>query len=87
MPLCLQQNPDNTLSVVLPQPVEPSTCSVVALSGAEFVSVQASPWNLTVEQAGQIGGAITLVWAIAWAWRLFAAMVHPSSQPQEKEMS
>lgn len=82
MPLCLQQNPDNTLSVVLPQPVEPSTCSVVALSGTEFVSFQASPWNLTVEQGLQIGSVTLVVWACAWTWRLLARQVSPSHQPE-----
>lgn len=86
MPLCLQQNLDGTLSAVSPQPVEPSGCSLVVLSGPEFVSVQANPWNLTPEQALQIGGAILTVWACAWTWRLVAMPVRSSFKSETEEL-
>lgn len=66
MPLCL----DASLVPVQSQPATVEACAYVVMSGAEAVAVANSPWNLTVAEGGQIGGAILLVWSVAFAMRL-----------------
>ena len=64
----------NTTSItfykpVTPAPTDTSTCTMVISSGAEWASMQASPWNLTESQGATVGAAILGVWAIGWAFR------------------
>lgn len=85
MPLCLEITPDGHLVSASPQPADVSACILVATSGAEFVSIQATPWNLTTEQASQIGGSILALWALAWVIRVLAGALNSSHQPEIKE--
>lgn len=57
------------LKVNASPPSDITTCSHVLVSGAEFASMQASPWNLTESQGALVGGAILGVWAVGWAFR------------------
>jgi hypothetical protein len=51
---------------VVPQPADVTTCALVIVSGVEAVS---SPWRLTLEEGGLIGGAICLLWGAAFGLR------------------
>lgn len=64
--LCVQQNPDGSLSVVSPQPVEISGCVLVVQSALEAGS---NPFALSIDDAESIGSAILLTWAIAFGLR------------------
>lgn len=68
--ICLQavQTPAYTVvTVVLPQPVDVTACSMVIGNYAET----ANPWNqLSAVQGAQIAGAILVVWAVGYAFRV-----------------
>lgn len=53
--------------VASPQPADVTTCGQVLASATE---IGQSPFALTTEQGAQIGGAILLVWALAWVVRM-----------------
>jgi hypothetical protein len=44
-----------------------------------------SPWVMTEIQGAAIGGAILLVWSVAWIFRVFARIVYQSSGVNESE--
>lgn len=67
MTVCAQVDSNGAVYVVYPQPVDTSACGLVLVSGQE---ANASPWALTVEQGSQIGSAILVVWALAFAFRM-----------------
>ena len=69
MGLCVVEGSGGAVTVQSPQPSDISTCSMVLISGAEYQSAASSPWNLTLSEAGAIGGAIVIVWAAGWASR------------------
>lgn len=52
--------------VTNPQPVEYTSCTFILVNPTEISS---EIFNLTAEQGSQIGTAIILVWAIAFAYR------------------
>lgn len=66
--LCVEVSQDGSVYVVDPQPADSSVCGLVLVSGLEAHS---SPWNLTLEQGSQVGGAILVVWALAFVFRMF----------------
>ncbi|AEV26905.1 hypothetical protein ACLSSQ_09155 [Azospira sp. APE16] len=84
MALCVELNQAGQLQLVATQPADLTACSLVVMSGSEFVSAQASPWNLTPEQGSQIGGAILVLWALAWVFRILAGMLNSSHQPEKE---
>lgn len=65
--LCAAVDSNGSLYLVDPQPVDTSACGLVLVSGLEAAS---SPWSMTPEQGSEIGGAILLVWALAYVFRL-----------------
>lgn len=65
--LCVAVDGSGAVFVVQPQPVDTAACGLVLVSGQEANS---SPWFLTLEQGSQVGGAILLVWALAFAFRV-----------------
>lgn len=67
MALCVAVDPNGAVYVVDPQPAETSGCGLVVVSGLEAGS---SPWALTPEQGSEIGGAVLLVWALAYVFRI-----------------
>lgn len=67
MTVCVQFDAGGSVYVVQPQPVDTAACGLVIVSGQEAMS---SPWALTLEQGSQIGGAILLVWGLAFAFRV-----------------
>ena len=67
--LCVGVSPDGSVYVVDPQPVDTSACGSVLVSGLEAAS---SPWSMTPEQGSEIGGAVLLVWALAYVFRAVA---------------
>lgn len=69
-----------TIVIVENVNVTPETCGMVALSGAEYESIVSGPFALTAEQGAQVGGAILLVWAIAWTIRVIARFLLPSHE-------
>lgn len=64
--LCVQQNPDGSLSVVSPQPADVSACGLVVQSGVE---VGNNPFALSIEDAQLVGGHVFAVWAVAFGFR------------------
>ena len=69
MASCVQVDVNGSVFVVDPQPVDTSACGLVLVSGLEAAS---SPWSMTPEQGSEIGGAVLLVWALAYAFRVVA---------------
>lgn len=67
MAVCVQQDSQGYLFVVIPQPADLSTCSHVLQSSAEYLN---NPLALTAEDGQTLGYSIMLVWAIAYAGRL-----------------
>ena len=70
-----------TVTLLLPSAsVSPCpTGEILALQQSEFDAATVSPWNMTPVEAGQIGGAILLVWAGAWAFRTIVRLMAPDS--------
>jgi len=64
-----------TIVIVENVNVTPENCGMVALSGAEYQSIVSGPFALTAEQGAQVGGAILLVWAIAWVFRALSRIL------------
>lgn len=64
-----------TFVVVENTAVTPESCGMVALSGAEYAAYTGGPFSLTAEQGAQVGGAILLVWAVAWTIRAVARVI------------
>ncbi len=55
---------------------------------ALFTSIESdawvnSPFNLTVDQGGQIGASILLVWAAAYGFRMLAKLIRSSDVVQD----
>lgn len=69
MASCVQVDGNGSVFVVDPQPVDTSACGLVLVSGLEAAS---SPWSMTPEQGSEIGGAVLLVWALAYVFRVVA---------------
>ena len=67
--LCAVVAPDGAVYVADPQPADTSACGLVLVSGLEAAS---SPWSMTPEQGSEIGGAVLLVWALAYVFRVVA---------------
>lgn len=65
--LCVAVGVNGAVFVVEPQPVDTAACGLVLVSGQEANS---SPWSLTLEQGSQVGGAILMVWALAFVFRV-----------------
>lgn len=63
---CVQINGSGQLVDVTPQPVDVTACALVVQSGQEVAS---SPFALTLEEGGLIGGAICLLWGAAFGLR------------------
>jgi hypothetical protein len=60
-----------------------ATCSatqVALLTATEAASIT-SPFNLTLLQAGQIGGAVMLLWALAFGFRQIIRLIRESDVP------
>lgn len=73
MTICVQVDTDGTIYAVQPQPVEVSACSYVLVSGDAALN---SPFSLTPEQGAQVGGAVLLVWAVAYVFRVLARVLN-----------
>lgn len=56
-----------------PQPSDLTACSYVLGSYSETAP---DVWQLTPEQGLEIGGAILLVWAIAWGFRMVTRVIN-----------
>lgn len=67
--LCVQQSGVYLVVPEQPQTIDDATCAYVIMRPSE---IPQSPWNLTTEQAAQIGMAICLVWAVAFTFRTVA---------------
>lgn len=70
--LCVNVNRSGEIVAVTPQPESFSDCSYVIVSGAYISN---SPFSLTIEQAQQIGGAILLLWGVAFGIRSIARII------------
>lgn len=73
MALCVAVDPNGAVYVVDPQPADTSACGLVLVSGLEAAS---SPWALTPEQGSEIGGAVLLVWALAYVFRVLIRVLN-----------
>lgn len=67
--ICLELNPSTgDLRPINPQPVDLSTCSLVAGNYAE--TGPSELWQLTPAQGAEIGMSIMLVWSVAFGYRM-----------------
>lgn len=65
--ICAAVDPNGLVYVLDPQPVDITTCGLVIQSSIEAAS---SPFSMTPEQGAQIAGAILMIWAIAFTFRM-----------------
>lgn len=79
--ICLQQNADNTLSVITPQPTTTTACTLVAVSPNE---IGASPFALTLEEAQLIAASILGCWAIGFIFRELARVLTSGDETNEQ---
>jgi hypothetical protein len=66
MPVCVAVQSGNVL-VLDPTHTDLSTCAYVIEDGSSNAWRELG--NMSIEQAGQIGTAVGLVWAIAWGFK------------------
>jgi len=79
--LCVEvRTTDGALVPSDPQPAVMSDCTLVVQSSAEVVN---NPFRLTDQEAAQIGAAIALVWAVAWAFRVAASWATETTTTEE----
>ena len=78
--LCVEQDINGVILALDPQPADVSLCPLVLVSGPEAAL---SPWALTPEQGAEIGGAILLVWAIAFGFRAVARTLSTAQSKEE----
>lgn len=69
---------EGVLVVTDPQPSDVASCTMVTVSGTEYMS---NPFLLTVDQGAEIGLACMLACAIAWGVRRLAD--HFSTEDKE----
>lgn len=84
----------NTQQVLVPSGYSPETCPSngrVMLTGNDWMSmnyglsnVLNSPFLMSEVQGAQIGGAILLVWAVAFVFRVLARVIYQSSNEREE---
>lgn len=67
MARCVAIDDSGAVVDVVPQPADFRGCAYVLVSGSE---VTTSPWALTLEEGGLIGGAIALLWGGAFGLRM-----------------
>lgn len=67
MTVCAEVDSNGAVYVAHPQPVDTAGCGLVLVSGQEAAS---SPWLMTPEQGSEIAGAILVVWALAYVFRV-----------------
>lgn len=79
-------NAYSVLTPLDPQPASLADCGQLLISGGEYVNSFSSnsPFVLDPSQAAQIGGAILLLWAVAWVIRVVARMIFSSSNNSEE---
>jgi len=75
MATCLLTTPSGQLVLDTTQTVI-SSCQMVVFSGAEATSLQASPFNLSVSDAQQIGVSIIGCWAVAFGFRFLGTFLN-----------
>lgn len=85
MPVCafigLDKQGAYDIRAVDPPPADLSTCPLVVPTYQEYLEASQNDWlNLTPEQGAQIGGAILLVWSIAWVIRVIARVLIQSDE-------
>lgn len=71
------------LVVVSPQPTDLTTCSLVAGSYQETFALPI--FNITEAQGAEISGAILLVWAIAFGFRMVVKSLNVGNSEKETE--
>lgn len=76
MALCVIES-GGVLVLQSPQPSDTSTCAMVVSSGSELGNL---PWNLTIEQAHEIGMSVFLACAIAWGFRVLAEVISKTDE-------
>lgn len=67
---------------------EGSTCApdaLVLLTQSEADAAFQSPFALTVDQSFEIGGAILLVWSVAWGIRVIASLIRERDDLREPD--
>lgn len=84
MPACLVTNASGQLVIDTTQTVS-TNCQMVVFTGAEAASLQASPFNLSISQAQEIGISILVCWAIAFGFRSIGAFLTGWHNTQNQE--
>lgn len=78
---CVQLDTSGYLVAVDPQPVDASTCTLVVTSGSEALN---SPFAITPEQGSEIAGAVLVVWALGYVFRLLVRALSTGENPKEE---
>jgi len=71
----------SALILVEPQPVDLSNCSIVVGNYGEMSSELT---RISPTEGAQIAGAILLVWAIGWAFRMVARSLNVDDKESQK---
>lgn len=78
--ICVETDSSGFVFVVTPQPADVSTCTAVLVVPGEMAN---NPFAITAEQGTEIGGAIFLLWAVAWAFATVAKALNTSHVEKE----
>jgi len=81
MAQCVVIGSGGRLELQVPQPLVPDNCTMVLLSGTEWLlsqSEQNSPFALDVAAAQTLFVAIASLWAVGWAFKRIASALHIS---------
>lgn len=62
-----------------------SPSDLVVFTTAEADKMLSSPFNMTVEEGGQLGGAVLMVWAVAWGVRMIARILNTGDEASSEE--
>lgn len=72
----------NGMVVAVPVPTSGLDACAFVLETPQEVAMNSAPWALTTEQAGQIGGATLLLWALAWGVRQIGNVIRHTDKEE-----
>lgn len=58
---------------------------LVVFTAAESDKILSTPFNMTIEEGGQLGSAVLLVWAMAWSIRMIARILSAGDDIRHEE--
>lgn len=58
---------------------------LVVFTAAESDKMLSTPFNMTVEEGGQLGASVLMVWAVAWGVRMIARILSTGDETSSEE--